>query len=317
MNQGRYATSWKQAAPVPSGLVATARSVFRHALLSTLSSANTSLEDSFLRCLYCHYVFDDQRDAFECLLLELKRIGEFVDTATCVQMLREDKVIDGKYYHLSFDDGFRNNYTNALPILQKHKVPCIFFVPSFLVGASYERTATYCSEATGYGAAIEMLNWEDLRDIVSSGYEVGSHTKTHARFSDISRDSDLLRDEILGSKTELEMHLGVECKYISWPYGRPTDSDDASLEATRLAKYRACFSASRGTVRPVRTDIFRIPRHHFEVQWPISHIKYFARGNMEVTQRESTFRHRTGAGAVLSRFGLDRGGRGEGDRAVE
>ncbi len=92
-----------------------------------------------------------------------------------------------------------------------------------------------------------------------------------------------IKDEILGSKQEIERHLGLECKYISWPYGRLDDTDEESLEMVKNAGYHACFGAFRGTVVPENTDLFSIPRHHFEVQWPISHIEYFLRGNMELS----------------------------------
>ena len=91
-----------------------------------------------------------------------------------------------------------------------------------------------------------------------------------------------MEDEIIGSKKELEANLDCECRYISFPYGRLSDADDASLKMVKNAGYTACFGAYRGTVRPGSTDIFSIPRHYFEVQWPIPHIKYFALGNMEV-----------------------------------
>ena len=126
------------------------------------------------------------------------------------------------------------------------------------------------------------MQWKDLLDLISEGYEIGSHSKTHARFSDLSKNRMLMEDEILGSKKELETNLNYECKYISWPFGRLTDIDSESLRVIKDAGYVACFGAYRGTVQTGSTNIFSIPRHHFEVQWPISHIKYFARGNMEV-----------------------------------
>ena len=197
-------------------------------------------------------------------------------------MLQGERKIDKRYYHLSFDDGFRNNFTNALPILKKHEVPAIFFVPSSLIDASIDKTKKYCLETTKYNSVIEMLKWSDLREMLSLGYEIGSHTKTHARFSAISHNKQLMEDEILGSKKQLEDNLDYECKYISWPYGTLTDADDKSLETAKIAGYTACFGAYRGTIMLNKTDIFSIPRHHFEAQWPISHVMYFARGNMEI-----------------------------------
>ena len=283
MNDNKYATSWRQVVPLPSGFVGKTRAFLRGTALSLFSAVNKSLGDKFLRCLYCHYVLDDQRHQFERLILKLKETGEFVDTDTCIQMLKMVKDIDGRYYHLSFDDGFRNIFTNALPILRKHDVPAILFIPSSMIEASWEKTKRYCLETTRYNSVIELLSWDDIKELVSSGYEIGSHTKTHVRFSEISHDAVIMEDEILGSKEEIETHLGVPCKYISWPYGLSTDADDESLKMVQSVGYDACFGAYRGTVVPKVTDIFSIPRHDFKVQWPISHVEYFARGNMEIT----------------------------------
>lgn len=235
-----------------------------------------------MNCLYCHYVFEDQRARFDELITQpqLKRIGSFVDADTCVDMLEGRVDIDGRYFHLSFDDGFRNVFTNAIPILGEHGVPATIFVPTDLLGADWDRTRHYCLETTRYRGVIEMMTWEDLKEIQSHGFEVGSHTRNHRRFVDISSTPDVLRDEILGSKQDIEEHLQTECRYISWPYGTVNDADEASLDMARKAGYRAVFGAFRGSVIPGRTDVYSVPRHHFEVQWPLSHVMYFAGRDM-------------------------------------
>ena len=283
MGENTYATKWKQATPMPSSIFDRTRSYFRHVALSALSAANLSMDRYFLRCLYCHNVFDDQVDEFDHLVSALKRVGTFVDTRTFLEMVKGELPIDGRYYHMSFDDGFRNNYTNAFPILRKHNIPCIFFVPSALMSANWKETEQYCLETTRYKGVIELLRWSDLSEMISAGYDIGSHTRTHACFSAISHDRALLDNEILGSKQEIEASLNTPCDFISWPYGRVTDADVDSLQAARDAGYHACFGAFRGSIIPNQTDIFSIPRHHFEPSWPISHIQYFARGNMEKT----------------------------------
>jgi peptidoglycan/xylan/chitin deacetylase (PgdA/CDA1 family) len=275
-----YATSWKQVTPLAAGAAEHLRAFARDAALAVLAQTQRTSAPRFLRCLFCHYVFDDQVESFKRAIVALKALGTFVTTDTCVRMLGGEMPIDGRYFHLSFDDGFRNNFTNALPILREHGVPAAFFVPSALVGADLATSDEYCRRID-YRAAIEMLRWDDLAAMTRDGYDIGSHTRTHARFSDVSRDARRLEDEIAGSKRELEARLGVECKYISWPFGKRSDADATSLTMARNAGYRACFGAYRGTVVPGVTDRFSIPRHHFEAQWPLSHIAYFARGNME------------------------------------
>ncbi|MFO0826605.1 MAG: polysaccharide deacetylase family protein [Phycisphaerales bacterium] len=284
MSELDYATSWRQAALRPVGAADRMRRFARDATLSVLAATRRSWEPRFLRGLYCHYVFDDQREAFERLLVSLRSAATFVDTDTCIDMLAGRKPVDGRYLHLSFDDGFRNNFTNALPVLRKHRVPAIFFVPSAVIGADRAAANAY-SRRIEYRAAIETMTWDDLATMRDEGYEIGSHTRTHARFSEASADRATLESEIAGSKRDLEARLGIECKYISWPYGKRSDADAVSLQMARDAGYRACFGAYRGTMTPGVTDLFSIPRHHFEVEWPMAHVKYFARGNMEQPMR--------------------------------
>jgi peptidoglycan/xylan/chitin deacetylase (PgdA/CDA1 family) len=253
----------------------------RSSLIALLNSLQSPAPGHFLRCLYCHYVFDDQVDAFERQLHFLLQRGRFVDTTTCLRMARGEQPVDGRCFHLSFDDGFRNHFTNAAPVLRRLGIPSLFFVPSAFVDADYETSRHYCMETTDYAGVMEMLRWSDLEQMLADGFDIGSHTQTHARFSDISADPERMRQEFQGSKLELERRLGFTCNTISWPYGTLGDADWQSLEWVRQSGYEACFGAFRGTVMPGNTNLFAIPRHHFEVQWPLAHVSYFAGGHGE------------------------------------
>lgn len=283
MGKSSYVTTWREAMPPASGLQRL-RQLTRHVLLSATSVLGSADQTKSLRLLYCHYVFDDQKNDFDKLIYRLKSIGDFINTDTCLQILEGEKEITGNYFHLSFDDGFRNIYTNAFPILKKHDIPAIFFVPSSIISADNDVVANFCLNTTGHSGVIEMASWEDLKELQSEGVDIGSHTKTHARFSDISKSPEKLRDEIAGSKQEIEDKLNEECKYISWPYGTLNDADSKSLDVVIQAGYSACFGAYRGQVFPGSTNRFSIPRHHFEAQWPWLHVKFFALGGMEKPQ---------------------------------
>jgi hypothetical protein len=86
-----------------------------------------------------------------------------------------------------------------------------------------------------------------------------------------------MHEAIVCSKVEIERILG-RCDYIAWPYGGLADIDEVSLSAIQKAGYHACFGAFRGQIIPGVTNRFKIPRHHFEPHWPLSHIRYFAHG---------------------------------------
>ena len=234
-----------------------------------------------LRVLYCHYVFDDQRREFEAVIRYVRSIGEFIGIDEVLEVLEGRRPIEHNLFHLSFDDGFKNVVTNALPVLREHGVPAAFFVPTAIISAPAEQVEKYCRATTNYPSVIEIATWDDLEKACAAGLEIGSHTRTHVRLSEVSRSKAAIEDEIFGSKADLERRLGRDCNYISWPYGRTTDADAQSLQTVEKAGYRACFGAFRGRVIPKITDRFRIPRHHFEVQWPLSHVKCFAHGAME------------------------------------
>ena len=276
-----YATSWRNTVVQNPGVKAKVRRMARRWMLHLQSMLDHTGDATFLRCLACHYVFDDQREEFSKIIKMLKNRGEFIDTRTCLSMVRGQRPIDGRYFHLSFDDGFKNVITNALPILSEANVPMILFVPSAWVGADWETARHYSMDIALYRQVVEMATWDDLQQMIREGFEVGSHTETHARLSSLSTRPDQLRKELAGSKQTIEKMLGTRCETIAYPYGKPGDYDDVTLAATHDAGYEAGFCIHRGTVSPDKTPRLMIPRHHFEPEWPVGHIRYFANGKME------------------------------------
>jgi len=275
-----YATRWRDAAQLPVGAWPRLRRFARDTVLTAEAlRPRPSPAAASLRGLYAHYVFPDQAERFRRLLDAVLRVGSFLSTDECLATLEGGRPLDGRRFHLSFDDGFRNHATVAAPALAERGIRAAFFVPTGLIGARRDAAAAYC-RAIGYPATIELMTWSDLEALRDAGHEIGSHTRTHARFADLSTDPARLEDEIAGSKAELERRLG-RCATISWPYGGRRDADPVSLAAARAAGYRACFGAYRGPMRPGATDLFSIPRHHFEVEWPLVHVLAFARGHRE------------------------------------
>lgn len=250
----------------------------RHSILSLLSALPAPNRSPSLRLLYCHYVFDDQVQQFETVLRTLLDLGDFVDSTTAIKIVAGTQDLTRDVFHLSFDDGFKNIILNAMPILRRYNIPAIFFVPtSQIVGDIGQISA----DVDLHGPQpIEMATWRDLEKAVSLGFEIGSHTRRHARLSELSKSTSAMEDEILGSREDLIERLG-HCRYISWPYGRSSDVDASVLSVVEKAGYDGCFGAFRGRVVPGVTSRFRIPRHHFEVQWPLTHIEFFARGGLE------------------------------------
>ena len=115
---------------------------------------------------------------------------------------------------LTFDDGCETDLVAAAPILREHGF-----------GATCYLTVAYL-DRPGY------LTREQVRELVATGIEVGSHSMSHAYLSDI--DDAALHREIVESKRELEQIAGTAIRSFSCPGGR---HDGRVLPMARLAGY--------------------------------------------------------------------------------
>lgn len=257
----------------PSGKRKVLRASVRHAFLSGAGFVKRRRPTHALYFLMAHYVFDDQRSQFAHQLSMLSSMGEFVSTDTAMSMVRGSTPIDGTYFHLSFDDGLACLARNAAPILDEAGITALVFVNSAVAGNPNAEERDQWERATNYAKSLGVMDWATL---LSTGFEIGAHTRTHVRLSEISHDTRVLIEEISGCKAEIEAATGRTCRYFAWPFGRMIDIDAASIRCIRDAGFDAAFSAVRGTIRAGgAADTFMIPRHHFEPQWPSSHLRYF------------------------------------------
>ncbi len=115
---------------------------------------------------------------------------------------------------ISFDDGLRDFRTGALPVLDRFGFAATLFVVTGHVGG----TATWL-QSVGEGDRA-MLNWSELADIAIHGIELGAHTRTHPQLDLIAPSR--ARDEIVGSKHDLEDALGGEITSFAYPHGYAT-----------------------------------------------------------------------------------------------
>jgi peptidoglycan/xylan/chitin deacetylase (PgdA/CDA1 family) len=109
---------------------------------------------------------------------------------------------------ITFDDGYRDFYTHAFPVLAERGLRATVFVVSDKT--SDERI---CSDGKDY------MTWKEVREIHSHGIQIGSHTATHPELYGLS----LLKveDEIRQSKETIENELGAPVSSFSYPFAFP------------------------------------------------------------------------------------------------
>jgi peptidoglycan/xylan/chitin deacetylase (PgdA/CDA1 family) len=112
---------------------------------------------------------------------------------------------------ITFDDGFADFYTEALPILQQHRCVATLYVATAFVG----RTSSWLQQA-GEGAR-PMLTWSQLNELHTCGIECGAHSHTHPQLDVLPRAEAWT--EIMHSKRALEQRLGQPIATFAYPYG--------------------------------------------------------------------------------------------------
>lgn len=117
----------------------------------------------------------------------------------------------GKVVGITFDDGYRNNLTNALSILKKYGFSATCYVVSGCVG-SYNRW----DEAKGI-PKNPLMSFDELKQWINSGMEVAAHTHQHVSLT--HTDDQTAWQEIIQSKQTLELNLGTKVKNFCYPYG--------------------------------------------------------------------------------------------------
>ncbi|HQP10733.1 MAG TPA: polysaccharide deacetylase family protein [Candidatus Omnitrophota bacterium] len=161
------------------------------------------------------------------------RLGELVEA------IKSGKPLPRKTAVITFDDGYANNYTNAFPILKKYGFPATIFVAADKINTE------------GY------LTWDQMKEMLASGIDIGSHTRTEAYLPDLMVERQ--RNEIQASKDVLEENLGVPVDYFAYPI---SGFSDEIKEMVKEAGYKAACATNRGHDR-FNKDLFELKRVRF------------------------------------------------------
>ena len=150
---------------------------------------------------------------------------------------------------LTFDDGFRDFYTNAFPVLDRFGFRATMFLPTAFIG----RAAQEFKHRT-------CLTWNEVRELHKSGVEFGSHTVSHPQLRSLTLAE--IESELARSKDTLEQKLGEAVRSFSYPYAFPeADWEFRSAIRGLLAStgYQQGVSTIIGTAS-LKHDSFFLPR---------------------------------------------------------
>ena len=140
---------------------------------------------------------------------------------------------------ITIDDGYKNNFTYAYPILKKYGFPATIFLITNKIGTN-----------------ADFLSWDEVKEMSKNNISFGGHTKNHAYLPSVDK-KDVLWNEIAGCQKAIEEHIGIPVDYFCYPLGGFTE------EAKMLVKkagYKGACVTNRGFAILNRTELYELHR---------------------------------------------------------
>ena len=130
---------------------------------------------------------------------------------------------------LTFDDGYRDNYANALPLMAQYGFRGVLY----LLGDPKIDHNYWDLAADPTEPRADLMTLEQQRAFVAAGWEIGAHTLTHADLTTLPPAE--AAHEMAASKAYLETTLHTEVVTFAYPYGRLTPALQAAARAAGFA----------------------------------------------------------------------------------
>jgi peptidoglycan/xylan/chitin deacetylase (PgdA/CDA1 family) len=154
---------------------------------------------------------------------------------------------------VTFDDAHRSVLELAVPAMARLGIPGTVYAPTEYAGSGMPMAWDGYDVwlGTEHESELTCMSWDELGGLAAEGWEVGSHTRSHPRLSQLG-DAEIAA-ELTDSRRECEERMGMPCHSLAYPY---SDYDDRVVRAAGEAGYR--FAAT----------VPRTPRSPLPLQWP-------------------------------------------------
>lgn len=235
-----------------------------------------------------HRVTDEIEDDNKTLTVKTKTFDEImrlfkesyniISLSQLVKQIEEKKGFKDKTMVITFDDGYKDNFLYAAPILRKHNLPACFFITTGFINT--ERTFPWDEK---FGFKIPNMSWNDVNELAGMGFEIGAHTVNHVNLGKV--DEKTAEKEILNSKLHIEDKIGSAVLHFSYPFGGKENISEAAKNIIK-GSFKSCSSCFGGKVF-INSDVYNLYRIApyptlFELQMELDNFMIYFDGKMRI-----------------------------------
>jgi peptidoglycan/xylan/chitin deacetylase (PgdA/CDA1 family) len=223
--------------------------------------------------------------AFEAQMALLASEHRVVPLGTAIEELCGEG--EGSAFAVTFDDGYRDNYEHALPVLERHGIPATFFLVSDNLGSarSIDRYDGCCDEDAS-------LTADEAKELLRRGHDIGAHGRTHAQLAPLPRGEAL--EEIVQSRDSLERKLGRRPVLFCYPRG---SENEAVRRMVAAAGFTAAVTVYPGANGP-RCDRYALSRTEISGEDDLDDFRLKLAGVFDPWHRLAQTMKRTHAGGA-------------------
>ena len=193
-----------------------------------------------------------------------------------IRYLMDSASIPSKTVSITFDDGYRNQYINALPILKKYDLPATLFLTVDFLRTQPNRE--------------EYINCPDIEEIRKFDIiDFGCHGSTHRILSSLNEED--LEQELKDSKEKLEDITKSEIKLLAYPFGHSKSYNERTIKMVKEAGFMGAYTTLSG-LNGLKTNRFLLRRSRISWLDGLDEFEKHLRGAYDWCASFECFRHK-------------------------